>query len=65
MKTKEFFGGLVIGAIAGALLVITLQPYSIVQTHVGAGTFKINKLTGETWVFRWDSYVWFPIQNAN
>ena len=61
MKTKEFFAGIAIGLIVGSLLGFFPHPYSI--TTSGDKSFKINRLTGTTWIFHWELGQWVEVPN--
>jgi len=61
MKTKDFVAGIVIGLIAGALLGFLSHPYSI--TNSEGYSFKINRLTGTTWIFNSEIGEWVEVPN--
>jgi hypothetical protein len=63
MKTKYLLLGLLLGLLLSAIVVFFLPPYAITTT--GGRSFKINRLTGASWVFHWETGPpqWVPVPN--
>jgi hypothetical protein len=65
MKNNHLVIGLLLGLIIGCILGLIYQPYSIV---VGDNRMiKINKITGNTWLYYGDDNGWrqLPTKTSN
>ena len=61
MKNDRIVTSILIALAVGWFLGFSIQPYVITQGQ--GGVFKINRITGTSWTFHFDTGTWVEVPN--